>query len=330
MTSAQETVINALAPVLQRHFGAQATVAEARRLTAGASAATWQLRVTAGAQHSALILRLEAGGEAFGSGVGKTLEARTQQAAFSAGVPVAEVLEIFDQHPQLGNGYLMTCLPGESIARRILRDDHYQLARDQLAGQCAAALATIHAIDRQHLPELPLQDAVTQLDQLQSIHRSFAERLPVFELAFRWLRDHAPTLPAATLVHGDFRLGNFLVDESGLTGVLDWELTHLGDPMEDLGWLCVNAWRFGSDLPVGGFASREQFYQLYARQSGRPVDPQRVRYWEIFGNLKWGVICQFQAYTHLKGEVRSAERAAIGRRVAETEWDILQLMKTPT
>jgi len=116
------------------------------------------------------------------------------------------------------------------------------------------------------------------------------------------------------------------VDHDGLAAVLDWELAHLGDPVEDLGWFCVRAWRFGSPLPAGGVATREALVEAYETASGRPVDLDALRWWELLGTLKWGVICVMQAFGHLSGATRSVELATIGRRVCENEWDVLGLL----
>jgi len=147
----------------------------------------------------------------------------------------------------------------------------------------------------------------------------------------QWLRAHAPAdTPRLSLVHGDFRNGNLVVGEDGLRAVLDWELAHLGDPMEDLGWLCVNSWRFGRhELPVGGFGTREQLFAGYAEAGGR-VDAARVHYWEVLGTLKWGVICQSMAQSFFSGAERNVERAAIGRRASEAEIDLLALLAPRT
>jgi aminoglycoside phosphotransferase (APT) family kinase protein len=128
------------------------------------------------------------------------------------------------------------------------------------------------------------------------------------------------------LVHGDFRMGNIVVAETGLRAVLDWEISHWGDPMEDLGWLCVRSWRFGNiDLPVGGFGGREALFTAY-EQAGGQVDPERVRYWEIFGSLKWGVMCATMAATFLSGADRSVDRGTIARRSSEAELDLLYML----
>ncbi len=128
------------------------------------------------------------------------------------------------------------------------------------------------------------------------------------------------------MVHGDFRLGNLVIDATGLTAVLDWEMAHLGDPLEDLGWLCVPSWRFGAELPVGGFGTYQQLFDGYRSVTGGPpLDPVRFRWWQVFGTLRWGVICAKQVETFLAGRVRSHELAVIGRRIAETERDLLVL-----
>ena len=94
------------------------------------------------------------------------------------------------------------------------------------------------------------------------------------------------------LVHGDYRTGNYLADETGVTAILDWEGAHLGDPVEDLGWVCVKSWRFGSvDKPAGGFGSREELWAAYERAGGGEVDPARAHWWEVFGTVRWGIIC---------------------------------------
>ncbi len=316
-----------LAPILQQKFGASAQCTQTQRLTTGASAQTWKVVVDT-AQHTtqALILRLEGSRKGPRTGIGKVKEAQAQMAARAAGVPVPEVLAVFDAQSPLGEGYLMTCLDGESLPKRLLGHAAFAHARSQLVQHCAHALAGIHRVPLEQLADLPDQPLGVQINQLRSLHRGFGEKLPVFELALRWLEDNQPEPGIRTLVHGDFRMGNFLVNETGLIAVLDWELAHIGDPLEDIGWLCAHAWRFGSTLPVGGFARRDTFYAAYCAAGGREVVPAQVRYWEIYAALRWGIICQFQAYSHLWGRTRSVEKAAIGRRVAEAEHDLMALL----
>ena len=131
-------------------------------------------------------------------------------------------------------------------------------------------------------------------------------------------------------MHGDYRIGNVIFGAEGVRSILDWELVHIGDPAEDLGWFCVRAWRFGSDdRPAGGIGTREELIASYQRAGGTGVDLDRVRFWEVFGNLKWAIICIVQAKTHLDGLVRSVDLAAIGRRTAETEIELLNLIADP-
>jgi len=222
----------------------------------------------------------------------------------------------------------MDRVAGETIPRKILRDDAFAAARPRLAAQCGEIAARIHAIDTAALPSLPVQTAAWQVEQYRQVLDTFDEPHPAFELGLRWLAERVPA-PAAEpcLVHGDFRNGNFIVGPDGLRAVLDWELSHLGDPIEDLGWLCVKSWRFGvADRLVGGFGDLPDLCAAYASASGRVVDEAALRWWVALGTLKWGVICIGQAFTHLTGVVRSVELATLGRRVAETEWDLLDIL----
>ena len=128
------------------------------------------------------------------------------------------------------------------------------------------------------------------------------------------------------VVHGDLRLGNVIVDEHGLAAVIDWELVHLGDPLEDLAWACVKAWRFGAPLEVGGLGTIDELVGAYESAGGRRVDRQALHWWLVEKTLQWGIGCMGQAHVHLSGAVRSHELAAIGRRVAEQEWDLIELL----
>jgi aminoglycoside phosphotransferase (APT) family kinase protein len=200
-------------------------------------------------------------------------------------------------------------------------------ARQGLARQCGAALAALHRVDFDNLPRLRRGTPRAELAHFEAIHRGHGTARPVFELALRWLAQRVPgDPPAPCLVHGDFRNGNLVVDAEGLAAVLDWELAHLGDPMEDLGWLCVNSWRFGRiDLPAGGFGAREDLFAGYASAGGK-VDPGRVHWWEVMGTLKWGIMCESMAHAWLCGAEHNVELAAIGRRASETEIDLLRLI----
>jgi aminoglycoside phosphotransferase (APT) family kinase protein len=317
--------------VLRRAVGQG--LAGATRLSGGASQETWAVDAEGGGDGARLILRRRPGGATAGPQMAVPLETEAQLLALvaAAGVPVPAVRAVLAPGDGLGSGYLMERLEGETIPRRILRDDAFAAVRPQLAAQCGAILARIHAVSRESLPPLAAAPAEAQWRQYRDLYDRFDWPHPVFELAFRWIEERLPEMERSqgpeTLVHGDFRHGNLLVDPAGVRGVLDWELAHVGDPMEDLGWICVNSWRFGNiDLPVGGFGAREELFAAYEAAGGRRVDPERVRFWEVVGSLKWGIMCMMMLDVFERGVDRSVERAAIGRRASEAEIDLLDLL----
>ena len=142
-----------------------------------------------------------------------------------------------------------------------------------------------------------------------------------------WLKQHDPgPSREITRVHGDFRHGNLIIGNDGVRAVLDWEIAHLGDPMEDLGWICTNSWRFGEiDKPVGGFGSREDLFAGY-EEAGRKVYPDRVMFWEVMGSLRWGIMCGRMMQRFRNAPDHPMEQAVIGRRPSETEIDLLRLL----
>ncbi len=296
-----------------------------RRLSGGASQQTWAFDVPTNQGVVPLILRRAV--DTGGLGIGLEVEARLIEQAGAAGVPVPRVRFVLRPEHGLGDGFVMDRIAGETLGARIVRDERFAPAREHLAEQCGRALARIHGVDAASLPPLRYGPATVEIDFWQTQHRNYGVDKPVYELAFQWLSRHAPPAPErAVLVHGDFRNGNLMVDEDGLRAVLDWELAHQGDPMEDLGWICVNAWRFGQvDQPVGGFGTREQLFAGYEAEGGH-VDVQRVHYWEVLGTLKWGIICEGMAHAWLSGRERNMEKAVIGRRASEADIDLLALL----
>lgn len=312
----------------RRRHGVEVAISALQPLSAGASSNTYAFELSRQNSCERCILQQFAGGESFISALSKAEQAQAQQTAFTAGVRTPEVLLCVDADDDLAEGFVSRFVAGETLGKRIVGDPRYANARRELPQQCAQALADIHALDTSALAFLPLRSAETQLAELASRHRRYGEALPVFEAAFAWLANHLPPARTPSVIHGDFRTGNLLVDEQGLAGVLDWELAHRGDAMEDLGWLCVRSWRFGrDDLPVGGFSSRSELYEHYQRASGVAVDPAVVRFWELLGTLKWGVICQWFAHRRLRGEIDGLEPAVIGRRVSEVELQLLDLFE---
>jgi aminoglycoside phosphotransferase (APT) family kinase protein len=303
----------------------QAPNGEILRLSGGASRETY---LCGHGPRGDLVLQIEHGGKPTGEPPG---QAALLEAALAAGVPVAAVITHGSDDPVLGAAWtLLSSLPGTADPKQILVDAAAEDPRSESADKAlelldgiAGALAAVH-----HMPADPaLAPPVAEpLAQLRALYERLGEPHPTFELAFRVLGADRP--PARrTIVHGDFRMGNLMVDGERVSGVLDWELTHIGDPVEDLGWLCVPAWRFTRpDRPAAGLGTREELLAAYERHAGFRVPMAELRRWELAGTLRWGVICVMQAYTHLSGTRSSIEHAVIGRRACEVEWDLLELL----
>ena len=314
----------ALAQVVSTALGVDAAVENLRALTGGASRSTWAFDAVTPEERRALILRIGPPDDVHAS---MELEARVQAVAAAAGTPVPHVLVADNFAAALGNPFLI-CeeVEGETIARRIERQLEKaggQTARSRLLSQCAQALAAIHRADADD-PELATQD---QLTEWRSRLDAMGDTTATFEWAFRWLAANRPAPSPPHLVHGDYRMGNLIVDGSDLAAVLDWELVHVGEVYEDLAWFCIRAWRFGApaDRAAGGLGSVEDFLCGYEQAGGTAVDRAAFHWWLVLATLRWGVICRYQAERHLSGQTRSVELAAIGRRVCETEWDVLNL-----
>ncbi|QUR69623.1 phosphotransferase [Mycobacterium spongiae] len=296
-----------------------------RILTGGASRSTWAFDAITGEGRRALILRI---GPPDDVHAGMELEARVQAAAAAAGAPVPPILIADDSDAALGNPFLI-CehIAGETIVRRIQRQLD-EPGRERLVRRCAQALAAIHRAESND-PGLAQGD---QLAVWRERLDAMEDTTATFEWAFRWLARHRPPSSPAVLVHGDYRMGNLIIDGSGsapvLAAVLDWELVHVGEAYEDLAWFCIRAWRFGAPASrgAGGLGSIDSFLHAYEEASATDVDRAAFHWWLVLATLRWGVICRYQAQRHLSGQVRSVELATIGRRVCETEWDLLQLL----
>jgi aminoglycoside phosphotransferase (APT) family kinase protein len=296
-----------------------------RRLSGGASQETWAF--AAGGRE--LILRRKPEGfTGSGNAIGLDKEAALIQAAAKQGAPVPPIIHVCTPDDGLGEAYVMGKVEGETLGRRIVRDEAFSAVRPKLARQCGEVLARIHATPLEGLPELAVSDAASELEKYEAVYRGVGDRRPIFEAAFRWLKDRAPSLDKPVLVHGDFRNGNIMFDpQTGVAAVLDWELAHLGDPAEDMGWICTASWRFGGAKPVGGFGDYEELLAGYESGGGNPIPLERVLYWQTLGSLKWGVMCLIMYAAWKSGADSSVERAMIGRRTSETEIDLIALLE---
>ena len=323
-----------LAPLLEAAVPDCKALLAVDRLSGGASQETYRLTIRGGAGERFLALRRTPGGvvqtEKTVGHPGLAAEAAMMQAAHAAGVPEPEVLYVLKPEDGLGDGFVMTWIEGEALGARIARAPQFEALREHLAYDCGRILAKIHAIDLAATGLDQLLDPIAPaafVEQTLERYRAFGSPQPMIEYTARWLREHLPSSPRQTLVHNDFRNGNFMVSEKEIVAVLDWEVAHIGDPMRDLGWICTNSWRFGvGDKPVGGFGDYEALFQGYEDESGLSVDPEHVRFWEVFGSFWWAVGCLGMAEHYRTGPDQSVERPAIGRRTSECQVDCVNLL----
>ncbi len=302
----------------------------ARRLAGGASMESWSIDLRVGDVTEGLVLRRDMGANMSVYALDRATEFCVLQTACAAGVRAPQPRYL--SAPGASRAwFLMERLAGESVGRKVVRAPDLAAARDKLARQLGEALAVIHrvpiasvvaAIPRPMDGRDPAEEA---LHQVRAVVASLNLHNPVWTYALRWLAARLPAWDdAVVLVHGDFRIGNLLVDRDGLSGVLDWEFAHLGDRHEDLAWVTVRDWRFEQDARVvGGVGSLEDYLAGYADAGGRPVDRAALVWWELLGNLRWAVICHTQADRHLSGADRSVELLSLGRKAAEMEWEII-------
>ncbi|WP_293903844.1 phosphotransferase family protein [Phenylobacterium sp.] len=315
----------------ERLGGAGASLTEAQRLSGGASMETWAFGVDGQGGRESLILRRRSA--PFDAETARSVSLATEAALIQAtganGARAPKVRHVCDAADGLGEAYVMVRVGGETLGKRITSDPRFDAIRPRLARQCGEVLVPIHATQPPAGLNLKTVDANLELDRYEEVYRATGAERPILELAFQYLRRHTPPPVEPTLLHGDFRNGNIMFDpEIGVAAVLDWELAHIGDPAEDMGWICTNSWRFGRpDRPVGGFGAYEDLLAGYAAAGGRPIELSRVRFWQMLGSLRWGVMCLTMYLSWRDGLEKSVERPMIGRRVSETEADLVVLLE---
>lgn len=325
---------------IQAQAGVHAAVESLTPLAGGASRESWLVTLRLGGQLERLVLRRDLPTTMYERALTRGQEFALVQAAHSSGVLAPRPRWHSADGGALGSPFfLVDFVDGASIGRQVVRAPELAAARAALPEQMAEQLARIHALDvRAHplsfLPApragfTPAQEAVAQVRELlDALADTLDLHSPALEFGLRWVEQHLPPAGALTLVHGDFRLGNLIVGPQGLRAVIDWEFSHLGDPLEELGYLCMRDWRFGvGHLRLSGLCPREPFLAAYERHSGRAVDRAAVDWWEIMGNLRWGAVCLAQASRHLSGVDRSVEFASLGRRSAEMQLELLRLIE---
>lgn len=291
-----------------------APVERAVLLAGGASKEAWAVD-SAGRE---LLIRRAAGGVIHQATLTLEQEFEVLRGAHEAGVKVPEPIAYLGE-VEGREAFVMERIRGETIGRRIVKQP-----RPGLDVQLAEELAKIHAIPPERLPFLEQGDAIARFyDELDSV----GEPHPAIELGLHWVKERLPRDRKPVVVHGDWRIGNVAVDEGGLVAVLDWEFAHLGDPVEDLAWPLVRAWRFGADeLHLGGIGELGPYLARYGELTGCEVTLAELRVWEVFGNVKWAIGCLTQSRRHFNGQERSVELAVLGRLAAEMEYELLDLI----
>jgi aminoglycoside phosphotransferase (APT) family kinase protein len=320
---------DALLAVIRARVADGTSLSNLQRLSAGATMETWSFDVIEQGRTVPLILRRRPQGNAQADDFTRlSVEAAVIKAAFAAGVAAPLVRYVLQPADGLGGGFLMERIEGETIPRKIQRVLVNASARQALLQQIAATAAQIHRVPLSDLPALKRLSVEQALDEQQQEYRRQGQARPVFALALRYLEDRKPNAGLTLrLVHGDYRMGNLIVGPDGLKAVLDWDLCYIGDPLLDLAWFCVPPWRFGRiDLPAGGIGLRSQLIEAYEAAAGERVDRERVRYWEIFGSLRWGLMCSGMLEWFRSGRDRGVERAMIARRASESELDLLRAL----
>lgn len=334
MADAEPDFASALKRTVLREIPGAKDVTGLHRLSGGASQETWAFNVAlaSGGAHPLIMRRAPHGGvqeSTTGSRApGLETEARLIRHVAKSGVPVPGVPYIFTPEDGVGRAYLMERVEGETIARKILRDAEFAAIRPKLARQCGEILAKLHACDvTEHRDALRVTAGRELMAQYRDLYESYDYPHPMFDVAFKWLDGRMKDIATPTLVHGDFRHGNLMIAPDGVRAVLDWEIVHIGDPLEDLSWICVNSWRFGvTEKTVGGFGDVEELLAGYVSAGGRRYTADDVKTWEVLGTLRWGIMCMGMYQAFATGYDRTVERAAIGRRSSETEIDLVNLV----
>ena len=299
-------------------------------MSGGSIQENWRVRCRVGGEARAFVLRKDAPATITSSRP-RWQEYALMAAAHRAGVRVPEPIGFCDDPAVIGAPFaLMACVAGVGLGPRIVKDRTLGGDRARLAEALGRELAKVHAIrppraDLAFLGRAEPEPARAEVARLRATLDALGAVRPSLEWGLRWAELHAPPCPAPTLVHRDFRTGNYMVDGQGLTGVLDWEFAGWGDPMSDLGWFCAECWRFGRpELEAGGIGARADFYRGYEAGNGAAIDDAAVRYWEIVAHLRWAVVALEQGGRHLSGLEPSLELALTGRIVPELEAAVLR------
>lgn len=318
MRDSNDELARALERRLSTVLGTPVSVRDIVPVTAGASKSIWTFLASTATDELELVLRRDPIENQRPENMAQ--EAAVIRAAAATGVPVPAIIDAGDGEAGMGAPFIiMSLVRGETLALRNLRDPQVQRNRVQLAEDLGRAIAQIQRIPVDCAPTVTYHDDVAKFE---ADYRA-GGLLPALEIGWRWLHANRTPRREQVLVHGDFRHGNLMIADGRLAAVLDWELSHIGDPMEDIGWVSTKAWRFGYPETVGGFGPVSALLDGYESVAGWRPTEREVLWWSVFGSVRWGTMCRRQAARTLVGTEDSLELALIGRRIAENEFDVL-------
>jgi len=311
------------------------TISNIQRIPGGASRETWSFdarwREGGRDEERAFVVRRDPGASVLETE--RDVEFGVYRALAGTGVPVPPVYWLETDPRWLERPFfVMAHLAGETDPRLLMLAAPE--VRAELGCQAVQILARIHNLDWRSLgldflgvPPSPSHCADLEIDKWEAIlEKDRLEPHPILSMGLRWLRHHKPVSRKVTLVHADYRTGNFLYDQRSVLGILDWEMVHLGDPMEDVGWFCVRMWRWAGDEKVGGLLDRDDFYHLYEEHSGIPVDREAAHFWEVLGNIKLAVIFVTGVRSYCEGRSSDIMLALTSRLKPGIEEEIAALI----
>ena len=314
-----------LEAAVRKRFGSAAGIANLQAATLGASNRTLLFDLVEPGGTRRLVLRQETYRSPVSPFLSPADQYRILQVVHRHRLPVPEPVFELEPEDDLDRGFVMGCIAGETLPKTLLTDPRYGPARDRFAAQTGEIFARLHRIPVTELDFLAASaDSCDPLAAQMARYDSYGEYHPAIDVGIRWLERNRPPPHPARLIHGDYRVGNLILNEGGIAGVLDWECCHHGSSAEDFGWVCLRSWRFGHiERPVGGMGERAELHAAYVAHGGEPVAAEEVLWWEVFGSLKWAILNIMQAEGHVRGERRSLPFACCGRNASMIEYDLL-------
>lgn len=317
-----------LEAAVRRRFGQSARIENVEITTLGGSNRTLIFDLADGTARRRLVSRQEtyvAEGSPF---LSTANQFRVTSTVFAKGLPVPEPLFEYDREDGMGSGSVSAYVAGETSPKKIQQACAESSSGDALAIQLGELIGRLHILETADFKFLAsIKDTLDPIAAQRDRYQSYGVIRPAIDFGLRWLERNLPQSRQSVLVHGDYRLGNFMYAQGRVVALLDWECTHLGSGTEDIGWLCTRSWRFGRpDLPLAGIAQRERFLAAYRDVTGISVDAAELHYWEVFGLLRWAILNIMQAEGHVSGQRRGVVYAACGRNTSLVEYDLMMTL----